>query len=191
MQSGIAPGRRICVVGTSGSGKTYVAQALAKRLSSITYISNDAIIRRPNWVPTPDDARLAASDAATRLSAWTFDGNLSLCRAEDRLVLDRCDTVVWLDLPRWQVWSQVIWRTLRRYVTREELWHGNRESLRITFSRNSIAWWSVKTFSKRRREYTQLFADPAQATKMRIRLSSRGETNRWLQSPGRGLSLRA
>lgn len=48
----IKPGQRIVVVGTSGCGKTYVAKALAERLG-IRYISNDAIIWRPNWVETP------------------------------------------------------------------------------------------------------------------------------------------
>ena len=45
-------GNRICVVGTSGSGKTYVARALAERLS-LRYICNDEIIWRADWVPTP------------------------------------------------------------------------------------------------------------------------------------------
>src|SRR5690606_29290619 len=47
----LVPGRRICVVGTSGSGKTYVARELARRLS-LTYICNDAIIWRAGWQPT-------------------------------------------------------------------------------------------------------------------------------------------
>ncbi len=45
------------------------------------------------------------------------------------LVLERADTVVWLDLPR-RVWlPRLVLRTLRRALTREELWNGNRESL--------------------------------------------------------------
>ena len=39
----------------------------------------------------------------------------------------RADTVVWLDLPRSQVMRQIVSRTFRRVLTREELWNGNRE----------------------------------------------------------------
>ena len=173
-----APGRRICVVGTSGCGKTYVAEALAQRLG-IRYVCNDAIIWRANWVPTPRDERLQQVHAAAALDAWTFDGNLSA--PEDQPVLDRFDTIVWLDLPRWQVHSQVLRRTLTGLITKEPLWqHGNVERWRIFFSRDSIVWWSIKTFSKRRVEYAALFADPAHADKVRIRLASRREVNRWL-----------
>ena len=46
------------------------------------------------------------------------------------LTIDAADTVVWLDLPR-RIWlPRLLWRTLGRVVLREELWNGNRESLR-------------------------------------------------------------
>src|SRR5687768_13886972 len=123
--SSALPGRRIAVVGTSGCGKSYVAQALAGKLD-LTYINNDAIIWRPNWQETPHEERIAEIDAATAQGAWTFDGNLAAKNVDDQIVLARCDTIVWLDLPRWQVWSQIIRRTAQRVITREELWSGNR-----------------------------------------------------------------
>jgi adenylate kinase family enzyme len=175
------PGRHICVIGTSGCGKTYVAQALARMLR-VSYISNDAIIWRPNWQPATPDERLTDFDTATKQEAWTFDGNLGARHAEDLLVLGRCDSIVWLDLPRWQVWSQVVRRTLVRIVRREEFWHGNKESLSLLFSQDSIVWWSVKTFRKRRQLYAALFADPAYTDRVRIRLRSRREVEQWLAS---------
>ena len=98
------------------------------------------------------------------------------------LVLERCDSIVWLDLPRWQVWSQVVRRTLVRIVRRDELWHGNRESLGMMLSRDSIIWWSVRTFRKRRELYAALFADPRYADRVRVRLDSRREVDGWLAS---------
>jgi adenylate kinase family enzyme len=174
-------GRRICVIGTSGCGKTYVAEALAGILG-VPYINNDAIIWRPKWQPAPPEERWASVDAATRQESWTFDGNLAAQHPEDMLVLERCDSIVWLDLPRWQVWSQVVRRTLMRIVQRDELWHGNRESLRMMFSRDSIIWWSVKTYRKRRELYTALFADPRYADRVRVRLGSRRDVDAWLAS---------
>jgi adenylate kinase family enzyme len=120
-------GRRIAVVGTTGCGKTYVAEALADILG-ISYVCNDAIEWRPDWQPTPAEVRVAEMEAATGGDAWTSDGNISSSAGQDQIVLERCDTIVWLDLPRWQVWSQVTWRSLGRIRSREPLWHGNVES---------------------------------------------------------------
>ena len=104
------PGSRICVIGTSGSGKTYVARALAERLG-LRYVSNDALIWGPNWHQVPHDLRYEAFDRATAESGWTFDGNLGPS-PDDQLVLSRCDTLVWLDLPRWQVMASITGTTL-------------------------------------------------------------------------------
>ncbi|MPZ49329.1 MAG: adenylate kinase [Dehalococcoidia bacterium] len=176
-----SPGRRILVIGTSGAGKTHVAEALA-RILDIPYICNDAIIWRPNWQETPKDEVFAEFDAATSAPAWTLDGNLAGSHPEDRLVLSRCDTIVWLDLPRWQVWSAITRRTLWRAITRKSYWHGNVERWRNVFSHDSMIWWSIKTFPRRRRNYTALFADPTHGGKTRVRLTSRRRVNAWLAS---------
>jgi adenylate kinase family enzyme len=174
------PGRRICVVGSSGCGKTYVAEALSKALS-IPYVCNDAIIWQPDWQPTPETERDARTEAATRVDAWTFDGNVSVAQA--RIVLDRCDTLVWLDLPRWQVHVQVLWRTVTHLISKTPHWRdGNVERWRMFFSRESIVWWSIRMFASRRRRYRAMFADPAYAGVIRIRLASRRDVNRWLKS---------
>jgi hypothetical protein len=68
---------------------------------------------------------------AVAAPAWVVDGNYSVVRD---LVWDRADAVVWLDLPRRLVMRRVILRTLRRAVTREALWNGNREPM-TNFSR--------------------------------------------------------
>ena len=57
----MSSGRRILVVGTSGAGKTYVAQHLAKRLN-LRYICNDTIIWGPDWTPVPKADRLPHPD---------------------------------------------------------------------------------------------------------------------------------
>jgi adenylate kinase family enzyme len=174
------PGRRICVVGTSGSGKTFVAHAVARRLG-IPYVSNDALIWRPNWEPVPDHERFPAFDQATRGESWTFDGNLGP-RPEDELVLSRCDTVVWLDLPRWQVMLAITRRTLWRAITRQPLFHGNVERWRTALSRDSMIAWAWRTYPRRKAQYVRLFNDPAHVELVRIRLTSRREVNRWLDS---------
>lgn len=175
------PGKRIIVVGTSGSGKTHVAKAIAARMG-IKYICNDSLIWQANWINVPDDERLPGFEKETDCDAWVIDGNVaSTRRPENALLLKRADTIVWLDLPRRTVWPQLLWRTIRRSITREELWHGNRESFRLSFlSRDSILLWSYKTFSINRKRYEAMFADDQWSYLKRIRLTSKRQVGRWL-----------
>lgn len=46
------PGRRIVVVGTSGSGKTTMARRLAERLG-YPHVELDALYWEPHWTPAP------------------------------------------------------------------------------------------------------------------------------------------
>ena len=166
-----AVGKRICVIGTSGSGKTHVAQAIAEKLG-MPYVSVDALIWARDWQPVPRDQQLANFEVAFAGPAWVTDGNLGPSPAP-QLLLSRCDTLVWLDLPRWQVHGQSGLRTLGRVISREELWHGNRESLRRALSpRVSAIWWSMRTYATIQRHYRRLLQDPSQAGRARIRLRS-------------------
>jgi hypothetical protein len=48
-------------------------------------------------------------------------------------------------------------RTFRRAVSREALWHGNRESFRRSLlSRDSILLWVITTFHRKRRKLGDL-----------------------------------
>jgi hypothetical protein len=85
-----------------------------------------------------------------------------------------------LDLPRREVHGQVVLRTLRRIWRQERLWHGNVERWRNLFAPDSVIWWSIKTYARRRRHYEALFGDPRTADKARVRLHSRREVDRWL-----------
>lgn len=167
------------MIGTSGCGKTHTARALAARLD-LRYIDNDAIIWRANWQPTPRPLVLAGFDAATATDRWVVDGNLAGPHPEDQLVLSRCDTIVWLDLPRREVFPAIVRRTLRRAWTKEPLFHGNVERWSQVLSRESMIVWSIKTFARRRRAYTKLFAQ--RTDKTLIRLCSRTEVDAWLAS---------
>ncbi len=62
-------------------------------------------------------------DRHTSGEGGVVDGNYAVVRD---LVWSRAETVIWLDLSRARVMWQVIRRTLRRAITREELW--NREA---------------------------------------------------------------
>ena len=165
------------MVGTSGSGKTTVARAIAERLG-IPHIEMDALFWKANWGETPDSELLPRVDEETDRPAWVLDGNYSRTRP---IVWPKADTIVWLDYSFPRVFSQLLWRTIRRAVTREPMWGGCRESFRISFfSRDSILVWCLRTYWKRRRNYPDILSRPEYARLNVIRLRSRRQLRAWL-----------
>jgi adenylate kinase family enzyme len=150
---------RYVVIGTSGAGKSTLARALASRTGS-PCIELDELHWAPDWVERPDVEFAAAVRAAlTGQPRWVVDGNYSVVRD---IVWPRATHVVWLNFGRHVVFPRVLWRTLRRTLGRERLWHGNRESLRRAFfSRQSIVLWSLSTFRGNQDKYRRLRAGGA------------------------------
>jgi adenylate kinase family enzyme len=174
--------QRIHVVGTSGSGKTTLAQRLARNLN-IPHVELDALHWGPDWTPAPLELFRERTARALGVEAWTTDGNYS--RVRD-IVWGRADTVVWLNFPLLLVLWRVTWRTLRRSITRQELWSGNRESLREAFFGDSIIRYALRSHRRRKQQYPELFRQPEYRHLHVIELRSPGEVRRWLKKVGRG-----
>ena len=91
------------------------------------YVELDAIHWQAGWTELDAPELRRRVEPLVERDAWVIDGSYRGKLGD--LVLERADTVVWLDLPR-RIWlPRLIMRTLRRALTREELWNGNRESL--------------------------------------------------------------
>lgn len=147
--------QRFVVVGTSGSGKTSFARRLAA-VRGITHIELDSLHWEPNWTEAPPDVFLARVDNATSADSWVVDGNYSKARP---FVWQRADTIVWLDYAFHTVIWRLFSRTIRRAISQEELWKGNRESWRLSFlSKDSVLLWGLTTYHRRRREYEELLS---------------------------------
>jgi adenylate kinase family enzyme len=154
--------QRVSVVGSSGSGKSTLARELAAHLG-VQVLELDSVFHQPGWEPLPEAAFQARVTAwmADHPDGWVVEGNYSAVRP---LVWAEADTVVWFDLPRWQVMSRVIPRTLRRVATREELWNGNREPLANLYSldmERNIVVWSWKRHHLLKARFTAAERDPA------------------------------
>jgi len=174
-----APGRRIVVVGTSGSGKTTLARTLAQRLG-IPHVELDALHWEPGWSEASAEVLRERVAQALECDAWVVDGNYSMVRD---LVWPRAETLVWLDYSLPVMLWRITTRTFRRAAMREELWNGNRESLRMAlFSRDSIILWVLQTYKKRRREYPGLLERPEHEHLRVVRLRSPREAREWLAS---------
>jgi adenylate kinase family enzyme len=175
--------RRVSVVGNSGSGKTTFARRLALVLG-VPYVELDAIHHLPNWEPMAPAAFLAAVNEVAATDAWVIDGNYRAV-VVDGPVWSRADTVVWLDPPRWMVMRQVVCRTCRRMLTREELWNGNREPLRNSLSwdpHRSIIRWSWTQHDKYQDRFGSAMTSPAWAHVEFVRLRSRKAADEWLRA---------
>jgi adenylate kinase family enzyme len=172
-------------VGSSGAGKSTLARAIAKRLA-VPYIELDAYMHQPGWRPRPDVEFMEEVDRATDQPGWVVDGNYRRFVIEGP-VWQRADTVVWLDLPRRTVMRQVIARTVRRALTREVLWNGNREPMSNFVSLdpddNVILWAWVK-YDEFVQRYLDGMADPRWRDIAFVRLRSHAEARRWLESIG-------
>jgi adenylate kinase family enzyme len=169
------------VVGNSGSGKSTLARAIAARLD-VPYVELDALFQMPDWNERPLEEFKAMIAERTTGDGWVVDGNYRLAVTD--LVWPRADTLVWLDLPRWQVMRQVIGRTLRRTATREELWNGNREPLSNLYRldpNRSIIRWAWTQHDKYQKRYSAAETDPALAHLTYVRLRSHAEAAAWVE----------
>ena len=168
---------RIAVIGTTGCGKTTVARVLAQGLN-VPHVELDALRWDPNWTEAPDDIFRERISEALKADAWVAEGNYSIARD---IIWPRANTVVWLDYPLRVVMWRLFWRSLRRSVTKEELWNGNREQFRTQFlSRDSLFLWALKTYWRLRRQFPLLFEKPEHTHLRVVHLSSPRATKRWL-----------
>jgi adenylate kinase family enzyme len=177
-------GRRIAVVGTTGSGKTTMARQLSLRLD-IPHVEMDAIYWQPNWTETPTDLFREMLAEALSAGSWVTDGNYGKVRD---IVLGRAETLIWLDYPLSLILRRLTARTTRRVAGRLELWNGNRERLRDVFGRENILLWAVRTHRRRRTEYEALLRERPYPRLQIIRLRSPTEARRWLASLATGLA---
>jgi adenylate kinase family enzyme len=161
---------RISVVGTTGSGKTTLAKALAAQLG-LAYIELDAL----NWEAGWRDLSRADPDEFVRrvtraiaADAWVLDGAYGLVR---ELVWRRATHLVWLDYDRPIIMYRVIRRSFVRALLRTEMWAGNRERWRHMARPSHPIRWAWSTWRGRRRQFGERLgrSDYAHLVVLRLR----------------------
>jgi adenylate kinase family enzyme len=174
------PYKRIVVVGVTSSGKSTLAEQLAKRFN-LSYIELDALHWEPNWQGAPLEVFRARVEEATQAERWIVAGNYRIARD---LTWRKAEVIIWLDYPFLTVLWQLTRRTFHRWWTQELLWGTNRESLWDHFrlwSKDSLFNWLFQTYWKRKREYPMLLSQPEHQHLRLIRLKSPKETTEWLE----------
>ena len=163
-----------------------MARQLARTLG-VPCLELDAVRHQAGWQELPDNEFIERVAAFATQDQWVIDGNYREVR--ELVVWPRADVVVWLDLPRRTVMRQVVWRTLRRAVLREELWNGNRERWR-----NLVAWdphksiirWAWTHYPVVQARYSAASTDPRWAALPFVRIRSRREAAAFLSGVARG-----
>jgi adenylate kinase family enzyme len=171
-------GQRICVVGTTGCGKTTLAAKLAELLN-ITHIELDALHWGANWTEPPPDVFREKVAQALSANAWVTDGNYG--KARD-ITWNRADTLIWLDYPLPIIFWRLLRRTIKRTFTKETLWNNNTESIyNQFFTHDSLFYYAATTYKRRRWSFQKIIQEKQYPHLQVIIHSYPCQTRAWLK----------
>ena len=175
----LPPGRRIHVIGLSGSCKSTLAERLARALDT-PFVDLDALNWLPGWVtlneqdPAELERRFRQATAGER---WVTAG--SYTGVAQRAFWPRLTTIVWLDLPVPLLVSRILRRSWRRWRSDELLWGTNRErfwlQLALWREQDSLVWLVATQQNRKRRNVKRTMTDPRWAHIHFVRLASRAD----------------
>lgn len=158
----------------TGSGKSTLAKRLSSRLD-LAYVEIDSLFHGPSWEPRRDFVRDV--EAVISGDSWVVEWQYSAVRAK---ILERADTLIWLDLPTSLTLYQLTRRTVRRRLRKVELWNGNYEGpLRGFFTDSDhILRWGIRTRNKLR-DRVPAVAELYPSLRV-VRLASKGDIELWV-----------
>ena len=170
---------RIVVVGRTGSGKTTFARELAAALR-VPHVELDSLYFGPQFSTAPVAVLRERTSAAIASERWVTDGNK---RAVRDLVWPRADTIIWLDyslgVSLWRLGKRARRRTSE--LKAEAARTGQRGRLpRQLLAAATGVLTALRSHAGQRREFTRLFAEPANAHLAVVRLRSPRAARAWL-----------
>lgn len=162
--------KRVVVIGSGGSGKSTFSRQLGE-VTGLPVVHLDKLYWHAGWVKTPADEWQAIVQRELDKPEWIMDGNFGGTRA---IRLAACDTVIFLDLPRWLCMYRIVKRTIKYHKgTRPDMAEGCEER----FDPEFLLWvWNYPSSGRKRviQELDEL------ADKEIITLKSRAEVTDFL-----------
>lgn len=164
--------KKVIVIGSGGAGKSTFSRRLGEKLG-IPVVHLDKLFWHPNWTRTPEGEWVEIVRREVARDEWIMDGNFGVTR---EMRLQACDTVIFLDMPRWLCLYRVLKRTILYHKdTRPDMAEGCDERFDTEF----IRWvWNYPN-AGRKRVTMELERFP---NKNVIVLRSTGEIESFLQN---------
>ncbi len=166
-------GRRICIIGCGGSGKSYLSDILGAAVG-IDVLHLDKIFWLPGWVTRERDEFDAICAEWYRRESFIIDGNYS------RTLPDRVDvssTVIWLDFSTFACIRGVFSRIIKNFGrVRSDMGDGCPERFDLEF----IVW--IWNFRRDQRPKLVAAAEKARAEGKRVIVfQNRRQVNEFLK----------
>jgi adenylate kinase family enzyme len=136
--------RKIIVTGVTCTGKTTLGRKISEQLS-IFQVDLDEYHFLPNWIEK--EKPVFVKDVLNALSgrkSWVVSGSYQSLLKDT--VWKQVDTIVLLDYPLHVILRRYFVRTFRRVFLKEKCCGENYETLRRTFSKNSLFLWIFKSY---------------------------------------------
>lgn len=162
--------KKVVVIGSGGSGKSTFSRQLGE-VTGLPVVHLDKLYWHAGWVKTPAPVWQSIVQRELAKTKWIMDGNFGGTRA---MRLAACDTVIFLDLPRWLCMYRIVKRTIKYHKgTRPDMAEGCEER----FDPEFLLWVCNYPHSGRRRVIQEL---DGLADKEIITLKSRTEVTDFL-----------
>jgi len=164
---------RILILGSGGAGKSTFATQLGELLN-IKVDHLDRHYWKPGWVKPSNEEWVATVADLIGRERWIIDGNFGSTLVQR---IARCDTLIFLDMPR----LLCLWRIIKRRLTylkaaRPDMAEGCQEKLDLEF----VSW--VWNYSKHTRPNILRAMQSNSKQKQIVWLRSQNEVKHFLKS---------
>ena len=146
--------KKISIIGTSCSGKTYLGKLLSEQMG-YPFLDIDDVYWLPGWTKAKPETVRKKIQQHVAQDAWVIVGNAH--SDSQKLIWPHVDTLIWLDIPLYILLWRGIKRSLQNILLKRELCNGNFETVHKFFSKTSIVFWILQSFKKRKQAYGNIF----------------------------------
>lgn len=114
--------KKIYIIGTSGSGKSYLAQKLSKKYK-VPHFDLDDIFWEVKYTKKRDEEekKELLSNIIQNNQGWVIEGVFTSFVSE---AIQNADEIIWLDLHPWLMSYRVVKRSIKNIGKGEENFHG-------------------------------------------------------------------